>query len=256
MRRLCTVPGVGPVTAGAVIASAPDLRTFSSGRNFAVGLGLVPKQRSMGGKTRLGGVSKVGQTDIRKLLIVGAMSFASRQLIRVGAWLHDRGRSTGRSAAPCRSARPRGPRGDRRGTQSSFEWAVELRPAVGMRLLANAERGPKCALALRRNSLACPSWTPATTGWFPRSIPRLPLGARVFRHPDRGSRPFRRASDRSRTGSSRGHAAFVEDEAVHVVGDVGQRQFRLRACDANGADEQAETVLLMREDMLDGGAER
>ena len=73
-RRLCTVPGVGPVTAGAVMAFAPDLRTFSSGRNFAARLGLVPKQRSTGGKTRLGGVSKMGQTDIRKLLIVGAMS--------------------------------------------------------------------------------------------------------------------------------------------------------------------------------------
>ena len=74
MRRLCTVPGVGPVTAGAVMAFAPDLRAFSSGRNFAAWLGLVPKQRSTGRKTRLGGVSKMGQTDIRKLLIVGAMS--------------------------------------------------------------------------------------------------------------------------------------------------------------------------------------
>ncbi len=83
MRRLCTVPGVGPVTAGAVMAFAPDLRTFSSGRNFAAWLGLVPKQRSTGGKTRLGGVSKMGQTDIRKLLIVGAMS-RIRWIIRKG----------------------------------------------------------------------------------------------------------------------------------------------------------------------------
>lgn len=74
MRRLCTVPGVGPVTAGAVMALAPDLRVFFGGRNFAAWLGLVPRQRSTGGKTRLGGVSKMGQTDIRKLLIVGAMS--------------------------------------------------------------------------------------------------------------------------------------------------------------------------------------
>ncbi|WP_081355304.1 transposase, partial [Agrobacterium vitis] len=74
MRRLCTVPGVGPVTAGAILAFAPDLRAFKSGRNFAAWLGLVPRQHSTGGKTRLGGVSKMGQTDIRKLLIVGAMS--------------------------------------------------------------------------------------------------------------------------------------------------------------------------------------
>ena len=74
LRRLCTIPGIGPVTAGAVAAFAPDLDTFDSGRNFAAWLGLVPRQRSTGGKSRLGSVSKMGQTDIRRLLIVGAMS--------------------------------------------------------------------------------------------------------------------------------------------------------------------------------------
>lgn len=74
LRRLCTIPGIGPVTAGAVAAFTPDLATFDSGRNFAAWLGLVPRQRSTGGKTRLGSVSKMGQTDIRRLLIVGAMS--------------------------------------------------------------------------------------------------------------------------------------------------------------------------------------
>ena len=63
MRRLCTVPGVGPVTAGAIMAFAPDLQTFASGRNFAAWLGLVPRQRSTGGKTRLGAMSKMGQSD-------------------------------------------------------------------------------------------------------------------------------------------------------------------------------------------------
>ena len=83
MRRLCSAPGVGPVTAGAIMAFAPDLHAFSSGRNFAAWLGLVPRQRSTGGKTRLGGVSKMGQTDIRKLLIIGAMS-RIRWIIRKG----------------------------------------------------------------------------------------------------------------------------------------------------------------------------
>lgn len=83
MRRLCTVPGVGPVTAGAILAFAPDLRAFKSGRNFAAWLGLVPRQHSTGGKTRLGGVSKMGQTDIRRLLIVGAMSLI-RWIVRKG----------------------------------------------------------------------------------------------------------------------------------------------------------------------------
>ena len=96
MRRLCTAPGVGPVTAGAIMAFAPYLKTFSSGRNFAAWLGLVPRQRSTGGKTRLGGVSKMGQSDIRKLLIVGAMS-RIRWIVRKGVlpdnWL---GRMLGR----------------------------------------------------------------------------------------------------------------------------------------------------------------
>ncbi|EQB11424.1 IS110 family RNA-guided transposase [Sphingobium lactosutens] len=96
MRRLCGVPGVGPVTAGAIMAFVPDLRTFSSGRNFAAWLGLVPRQRSTGGKTRLGAVCKMGQSDVRKLLIVGAMS-RIRWIVRKGVfpdtWL---GRVVGR----------------------------------------------------------------------------------------------------------------------------------------------------------------
>ena len=83
LRRLCTVPGIGPVTAGAVAAFAPDMSTFESGRNFAAWLGLVPRQRSTGGKARLGAVSKMGQCDIRKLLIVGAMSVI-RWVVRKG----------------------------------------------------------------------------------------------------------------------------------------------------------------------------
>ena len=83
LRRLRTIPGIGPVTAGAVAAFAPDLETFESGRNFAAWLGLVPRQRSTGGKVRLGAVSKMGQTDIRRLLIVGAMSVI-RWVVRKG----------------------------------------------------------------------------------------------------------------------------------------------------------------------------
>jgi len=56
LRRLCTILGIGPVTAGAVAAFAPDLDTFDSGRNFAAWLGLGPRQRSTGGKARLGSV--------------------------------------------------------------------------------------------------------------------------------------------------------------------------------------------------------
>ena len=70
-------------TAGAAAVFAPDLDTFDSGRNFAAWLGLVPRQRSTGGKARLGAVSKMGQTDIRRLLIVGAMSVI-RWVVRKG----------------------------------------------------------------------------------------------------------------------------------------------------------------------------
>ena len=83
MRRLCTVPGVGPVTAGAILAFEPDLRSCACGRNYAAWLGLVPRQRSTGGKTRLGSVSKMGQADIRKLRIVRAMS-RIRWIVRKG----------------------------------------------------------------------------------------------------------------------------------------------------------------------------
>ena len=99
LRRLCTVPGIGPVTAGAIAAFAPELETFESGRNFAAWLGLVPRQHSTGGKTRLGGVSKMGQCDIRKLLIVGAMS-----VIR---WVVRRGGSPNRWLANLVARKPR-----------------------------------------------------------------------------------------------------------------------------------------------------
>jgi transposase len=73
-RRLQTMPGVGPMTALAVEAFAPNMQEFRSGRDFAAWLGLVPKQHSSGGKERLGRVSKAGQTYSRRLLIIGAMS--------------------------------------------------------------------------------------------------------------------------------------------------------------------------------------
>ena len=79
-----STPGIGPVTAGAVAAFAPGLDTFDSGRNFAAWLGLVPRHRSTGGKTKLGAVSKIGQAGIRKLLIVGAISVI-RWVVRKGS---------------------------------------------------------------------------------------------------------------------------------------------------------------------------
>jgi transposase len=89
-RRLQTMPGVGPLTALAVEAFAPDMTNFRRGRDFSAWLGLVPRQHSSGGKERLGRVSKAGQADIRRLLIVGAMSrlnWLGRRSIPEGSWL-------------------------------------------------------------------------------------------------------------------------------------------------------------------------
>ena len=77
VRRLMTVPGIGPITAMAVQAFAPPMETFRRGRDFAAWLGLVPRQHTTGGKARLGGISKMGQRDLRRLLITGAMAVVS-----------------------------------------------------------------------------------------------------------------------------------------------------------------------------------
>jgi transposase len=69
---LATIPGIGPVTASAIVASITDPSMFNSGREFAAFLGLVPRQSSSGGKERLGRISKMGDRYIRTLLVVGA----------------------------------------------------------------------------------------------------------------------------------------------------------------------------------------
>src|ERR1700730_17116243 len=56
-RRLQSVPGLGPITASAIVATVGDPKQFKSGRQFAAWLGLVPQQRSSGGKERLRGIS-------------------------------------------------------------------------------------------------------------------------------------------------------------------------------------------------------
>jgi transposase len=73
-RCLATIPGIGPLTASALSAAVPDARVFSSGRQFAAWLGLVPRQNSTGGKSRLGHISKQGDSNLRRLLIIGAQS--------------------------------------------------------------------------------------------------------------------------------------------------------------------------------------
>jgi transposase len=73
-RRLEDVPGIGPIVATALVAEVGDWKAFSSGRNLAAWIGLVPKQHSTGGKDRLGGISKQGNRYLRWLLVTGAMA--------------------------------------------------------------------------------------------------------------------------------------------------------------------------------------
>ncbi len=73
-RRLEEIPGVGPIVATALVAKVGDWKAFSSGRNLAAWIGLVPKQHSTGGKERLGGISKQGNRYLRWLLVAGAMA--------------------------------------------------------------------------------------------------------------------------------------------------------------------------------------
>jgi transposase len=89
-RRLQTMPGIGPICAMAIAAFAPDMQEFRRGRDFSAWLGLVPRQHSSGGKQKLGRTSKMGQRDIRRLLIVGAMSvvhWRGRDGGKPGSWL-------------------------------------------------------------------------------------------------------------------------------------------------------------------------
>ena len=90
-RRLATIPGIGPITASLITATVGDtIGSFKSARHFAAWLGLVPRQHSTGGKTRLGRITKAGNGEIRRLLVLGATSMVHRAAqwnSAAGAWL-------------------------------------------------------------------------------------------------------------------------------------------------------------------------
>ena len=90
--RLATIPGVGRLTATAVVATVADARSFRSGREFAAFLGLVPRQSGTGGRVKLLGISKRGDPYLRTLLIHGARSVMlsqSRADRIMDPWLKD-----------------------------------------------------------------------------------------------------------------------------------------------------------------------
>jgi transposase len=84
-RRLCTVPGVGPVTAAAVVATLDDVRRFASAGQVAAYVGLVPRERSSGEQQRRGPLTKAGNSRVRWLLVQAA-------------WAYWRSRATARTA--------------------------------------------------------------------------------------------------------------------------------------------------------------
>jgi transposase len=89
-RRLQTIPGIGPLAATALIAAVGDGRQFRRARDLSAWLGLVPAQYSTGGKPHLLGISKRGNSYVRRLLIHGARSCVmhmDRSRNRLGAWL-------------------------------------------------------------------------------------------------------------------------------------------------------------------------
>jgi transposase len=71
-RRLAQIPAIGPIIATTLVMKTPDPRAFRSGRHFAAWLGLTPTDHSTAGKTRLGKITRAGDEDLRRLLVIGA----------------------------------------------------------------------------------------------------------------------------------------------------------------------------------------
>uniref|UniRef100_UPI003F49A8D1 IS110 family transposase n=1 Tax=Cupriavidus yeoncheonensis TaxID=1462994 RepID=UPI003F49A8D1 len=90
-RRLAEIPGIGPITASALVASIGDGKCFSSARQLAAWLGLVPRQHSSGGKPLLLGITKRGDTYLRTLMVHGARAvvrYAANKNDAFSGWLH------------------------------------------------------------------------------------------------------------------------------------------------------------------------
>lgn len=90
-QRLEKIPGIGYITATALTASVPNPVLFKNGRQFAAWLGLTPKPHSSGGKERLGAISRMGDSYLRTLLVVGAtavLRFARSKPTAATSWIN------------------------------------------------------------------------------------------------------------------------------------------------------------------------
>jgi|SRR5450631_4235224 transposase len=91
-KKICAIDGVGPITATAIVAAVDNASEFKNGRHLAAWVGLVPRQYSSGGKQRLYGISKRGDTYLRTLLIHGARSvlrYASKKTDAQSKWIRE-----------------------------------------------------------------------------------------------------------------------------------------------------------------------
>ncbi|MDR7147640.1 hypothetical protein J2X43_005878, partial [Rhizobium sp. BE258] len=89
-QRLMTIPGVGKITAATVRAVVPDATLFKTARHFASWLGITPRSFSSGGKLSYGRISKIGNGELRKLLVIGAFPIVARARGRqsTNEWLY------------------------------------------------------------------------------------------------------------------------------------------------------------------------
>jgi transposase len=89
-QRLMAIPGIGPITATAIVSAVGNGAEFRKGRSFSAWLGLTPAEYSTGGKQKLLGISKRGNGYLRKLLVHGAravLQFRDKQSPGLRAWL-------------------------------------------------------------------------------------------------------------------------------------------------------------------------
>lgn len=89
-KRLCTIPGVGPIVAATILASINDANGFKNGRQLAAWIGLTPKLYASGDVERLGKISKRGNASLRKMLIHGArtvLNWCDRKQDKLSVWL-------------------------------------------------------------------------------------------------------------------------------------------------------------------------
>jgi transposase len=127
-QRLQTIPGVGPITASALVSALPDIAEFKSGRDLSAWLGLTPRPHSTGGRERLGRISRMGNRYLRRLLCLGAVVPKAR--LRRDAQVR---------------ARRRGQAGE------DWLWKIIERKKAKQAAIALANRMARTAYALMKN---------------------------------------------------------------------------------------------------------